>query len=534
MKKTMRSLISMILCLVMLLSCVVLSGCSKEEAAADPAAPDAPAASAPDASGDAEAAGEDVQTEPVVFVVRGINDYENKTDNEAVFEKIRELSGVDFELVVIPTDNWDEKVNMMLVSGDNWDVLNITESEGNWNQYYLKNALQPWDDYLQYMPNVADRLNEVSLKGCTLADGSIYALPRKEYFSRQYVPAIRQDWLDALGMECPDTLEELEAYFQAVIDENLNGNDNEIPIMSFLGMEITHFRPYFMGFYGDRYLTEDGTIMPWYMHENCYELLSMVQRWYANGWLHAEYQTMAIQDGFDLIGADRAGGWTGPYNAGVTPSLTIFENDPESAVKYVSVDNLTDHPAGGTGAWGTNPEFMPELVLNANSKNAKWAAKLLNWMFESEENYMLVCRGLEGSTWSYVDDTKEEYALPGDYSDRYLGFYLLNEWYDDNTYSDQYIDPENWKDVQVDDLRTKINGMEVIESCDWFVPYNLTGTEAEFLTGDSDTIINEATAKIALGEWGEEEWNQAVQTAWETEGQIYSKVWTEQYHAFVG
>ena len=62
----------------------------------------------------------------------------------------------------------------------------------------------------------------------------------------------------------------------------------------------------------------------------------------------------------------------------------------------------------------------------------------------------------------------------------------------------------------------------------------MTGTEAEFLSGDSTTTINEACAKVVTGEWGENEWNAAVKQAWDSEGSIYSAVWTEQYHAFVG
>lgn len=515
--------ISVGLSLVMLL--LLLAGCGNEK--------EGDAEKQPESLGEGEEQEEEVQTEPVIFVVRGLNDIENKADNEAVYERIREESGVDFEVQVIPTDSWSEQINRMLISGDEWDVLNVTQDAGNWNQYYQKNALQPWNDYLEYMPNIEARLSEAALRGCTLSDGSIYALPRKEEFSKQFVPAVRKDWLDALGMECPSTMEELEAYFQAVIDENLNGDDNEIPIMTFMNMENTNFRPYFLGFFGDRYLTEDGTILPWYMHENCYLLLEMLQKWYDNGWLHAEYQTMSIQDGFDLISADRAGGWTGPYNAGVSPSVTIFENNPDSTVEYVSLDNFTGFPEGGTGAWGMNPEYQPELVLNAQSKNAKWAAKLLNWMFESEENYMLCAHGIEGNEWSYADDTKEEYILADDYADNYLSFYLLNEWYDDDTYSDKYVDPGIWKSVQVKTLQDKINSLETIESCDWFVPYDLAGTEAEFLTGDSDTVINEACAKVVLGEYGEEQWDAAVEDAWNSEGSIYSEVWTEQYHSFV-
>lgn len=528
-----RRVLALALCLIMMLSTVaVMSGCSKkEETPAQDSSTPADSSTAADST-DA-AADEDVQTEPVKFVIRGINDVENKSTNEEVYQKIREASGVDFEVIVIPTDSWSEKVNLMIATGDEWDVLNITEDAGNWNQYYQKNALQAWNDYLEYMPNVANRLNEESLKGCTLADGSIYALPRKEYFSKQFVPAIRKDWLDALGMECPTTMEELEAYFQGVIDENLNGSDNEIPMMTFMSMENSNLRPFYLGFFGDHYLAEDGTIMPWYTHENCYALLSELNKWYTNGWLYADYQTMSIQDGFDLIAANRVGGWTGPYNAGVSSSMTIFENDPDAKVEWVSLDNFTDFPAGGSGAWGSNPVYQPELVLNASSKNAKWAAKLLNWMFENEDNYMLCARGEEGVTWNYVDDTKSEFKLVDNYSDLYLGVYLLNEWYDDATYCSQYVDPDNWKSVQVRKLQDKINSLDIVESCDWFVPYDMTGTEAEFLSGDSDTTINEACAKVVTGEWGEEEWNAAVKQAWESEGSIYSAVWTEQYHEFV-
>ncbi len=537
-KQKTRKLVSMGLCAA--LSAALLAGCGGTPAG-NGKEPAEPAAGGTEASGSqgeetsggqGTAAADEVQTEPVVFVVRGINDIENKSNNEAVLAKIKEESGVDFELVVIPTDSWSEKINLMITSGDKWDVLNVTEDAGNWNQYYQKNALKPWDEYLDDMPNIKARLNEDSLRGCTTADGAIYALPRKELFSKQFVPAIRQDWLDALNMECPTTMEELEAYFQGVIDENLNGNDNEIPMMTFMNMENSDFRPFYLGFFGDHYLTEDGTIMPWYMHENSYLLLEELQKWYKNGWLHSEYQTMSIQDGFDLISADRAGGWTGPYNAGVSPSMTIFENDPDSAVKYVSLDNFTDFPAGGTGAWGMNPEYQPELVLNANSENAKWAAKLLNWMFENEDNYMLCAHGFEGTEWSYADDSKKEYVLADNYADSYLGFYLLNEWYDETTYAAQYVNPEEWKPVQIKELQDKINSLETIEACDWFVPYDLTGTEAEFLTGDSDTVINEACAKVVSGQWGESEWKSAVEEAWNTEGKIYSEVWTEQYHAF--
>ena len=74
--------------------------------------------------------------------------------------------------------------------------------------------------------------------------------------------------------------------------------------------------------------------------------------------------------------------------------------------------------------------------------------------------------------------------------------------------------------------------MEVAETFDYYIPYDFTGTEAEMLNNDADTIIEEAAAKVVSGEFGQSEWENAVKTAWDTDGTVRSKVWTEQYKAF--
>ncbi|MBQ4579205.1 MAG: hypothetical protein IJA83_00960, partial [Clostridia bacterium] len=69
---------------------------------------------------------------------------------------------------------------------------------------------------------------------------------------------------------------------------------------------------------------------------------------------------------------------------------------------------------------------------------------------------------------------------------------------------------------------------------DYYVPYDLNGTDAEFLTDDATTLIKEAMEKALVGELTEAQWYETVETAWEIDGQIRSAVWTEQYKSFVG
>lgn len=479
---------------------------------------------------------EDVQTSPVIWVVRGVNNVENLSDNKLVYEKVKEESGIDFELLIVPADNWSDKINLMVATDEEFDILNITEDAGNWSKYYQKGALQPIDEYLQYIPNLMKRLDDESLKACKDSTGAIYALPRQEIFYKQCTPAIRQDWLDALGMECPTTLAELENYFAAILENDLNGNgvQDEIPCLPFAGTENTNFRAYFMGFHGDRYIDDEGNVMPWYMHENAFLLMNKLHEWYDKGYIFSGYLTASIQQGFDLITADRIGMWTGPYNAGVRASNSLVISNPDATISWVALDNLTDYPEGGSSYWGSNPAHMAELVLSANSKNAKWAFKLLDWMFDDVDNYMLCAYGIEGTHWEYTNDSKSEYVLLPNSNEKYVAFYLLNEWYDYTVFPAPYIDPENYIDVTTNELRNKINKMQTIESFDYFVPYDFTGTEAEMLSDDAASLIDETCSRIVLGEYGEAQWKDAVNTAWEIDGKIRSAVWTQQYHAFVG
>ena len=83
-------------------------------------------------------------------------------------------------------------------------------------------------------------------------------------------------------------------------------------------------------------------------------------------------------------------------------------------------------------------------------------------------------------------------------------------------------------------MRNQIDaGIETIAPFDYYVPYDLNGTDAEFLTDDAYTLIDEAMEKALVGELTEEQWNETVATAWEIDGQIRSAVWTEQYNNFV-
>ena len=74
----------------------------------------------------------------------------------------------------------------------------------------------------------------------------------------------------------------------------------------------------------------------------------------------------------------------------------------------------------------------------------------------------------------------------------------------------------------------------MVPAFDAIITYDYTYTDAEFLSNDGYTAIEEAITKIVLGQMDISQWDSVISTYKATEGDIYSKVWTEQYHQAAG
>ena len=151
----------------------------------------------------------EVQTEPARFVIRSNSNKENKTENEKIHAMIEELSGIKFEVIVVPENNWDERVNVMLAGGEEFDCINLTAHGGVWADYAANGFLKPITEEMldTYMPHIKAMIPEEAWVPCKDSEGNIWALPRHETFTAGRVPSIRTDWLEQLGMEMPTTLE---------------------------------------------------------------------------------------------------------------------------------------------------------------------------------------------------------------------------------------------------------------------------------------------------------------------------------------
>lgn len=159
-----------------------------------------------------------------------------------VFNEYENMTNMDIQWEMVAGDALAERRHLILSSGDYPDAFHsagFTVSDLiNYGQ--IQGIFIPLNDLIdQYAPNFKKLLDEnPDLKrGLTMPDGNIYSFPR--VFDPNFTSVlagwklwINNDFLTALNMEEPETLDEFYNYLKAVKTTDLNGDGelNEVPL----------------------------------------------------------------------------------------------------------------------------------------------------------------------------------------------------------------------------------------------------------------------------------------------------------------
>lgn len=157
-----------------------------------------------------------------------------KGSDSDIHNEIAELTNVSIDWELIESTSWEEKKSLVISRSELPDVLlgvNLSDAE------YLNMAdagqLVAIDEYLEYAPNFCTILeNSPGLKDAiTASDGHIYAFPYViGYGAETYscmvnnVSYINQAWLDKLGLDMPETTDDLKEVLKAFVTRDPNGN----------------------------------------------------------------------------------------------------------------------------------------------------------------------------------------------------------------------------------------------------------------------------------------------------------------------
>ena len=302
-----------------------------------------------------------------------------------------------------------EALNLMLAAGTIPDIVGSSRIKDFVNQYGPEGAFVPLNELIpEYAPNLAAYFAERPeiAAAISAADGNMYYIPYLPdgKYGRAYF--IRTDWLDILGLESPETVEDLEAVLIAFRDGDPNGNGiaDEVPYFARQWPELIRLVTLWDGrssgsdTYHDFYV-EDGALLHPYAQEGYREGIANLARWYDMGLIDSEIFTRGSSSRDFLLGENLGGmthDWfasTGGYNS-LSSEIEGFAFEamaPPASVSGVRMEEHRRIPIKPDG-W----------AIGATNENIIETIKYFDFWF-TEEGRRLANFGVEGQQYTMVD-----------------------------------------------------------------------------------------------------------------------------------
>ena len=268
-------------------------------------------------SGSGETATNSNQTTFEIFA--GISALSPDNSEKPIVQQLNDAMGVQINWNCVSGDTLTERKNLILNSGDN--LPDALMSAGLSDSELIKGGASglfiPLEDYIneETMPNlmkVVEKRPNI-LATCTMPDGHIYGLPGISEMGFNYtdgntyyigaIPqftAINTDWLEAVNMEMPTTVDELHDVLVAFKENDVNGNGDptdEIPL-SFIFPESngawcagmgTFFAPFGCTDYSmDHRAIENGKVYYQAASENYKNAIAYYHDWFEEGLIDIE------------------------------------------------------------------------------------------------------------------------------------------------------------------------------------------------------------------------------------------------------
>ncbi|MFY9297150.1 MAG: ABC transporter substrate-binding protein [Caldicoprobacterales bacterium] len=331
--------------------------------------------------------------------------YEEKTNVHAEFE-------------VLPTKDGDEKLNLILASGDYPDIImSAGLSASQIMSYGAQGAFIPLNDMIEEhgfeIKKVFEDESMAYVKDLiTFPDGNIYTIPdinQCYHCSMAQKLWIYKPWLDKLGYDVPKTLDEYKEILIAfkTQDPNGNGQADEIPLAAATDGWLSRLHPFFICsfIYADHdrnMFIKDGVIDISVNKPEYKEGLAYLRDLYAEGLISSEAFT---QDGdqYRQMGENPDTVILGSGVGGHTGVFTQFYGESGRWLDYVIVPPLQG-PEGTSPTCYYNPYMTGfDSVITDKCENPELAFKWLDGFYELE-TMMRSLFGRPDQEWRWAEE----------------------------------------------------------------------------------------------------------------------------------
>jgi putative aldouronate transport system substrate-binding protein len=336
-------------------------------------------------------------------------------------EALEALTNVEVEWIVPPRESFGEQLALILSSKDLPDIINSVSVE-QWTEGGEAGAFIDLVPYHDYMPNILEWSYTEGLTQSYIGD-KMYAIPRGTLV-RGDPYAVRKDWVGALGLEVPTTLDEYYEFMKAFAYDDPDGNGKD-----------------------DTYALSDQSADGWFISVYSVFVGIFNAMGYGFGWQEDEngqlYETTMVPEFKEAIlfvkklmdekiidpNIITNQNYSEPFYNGISGMARLYagsygsvmqlvqEKDPDGDIMFIQVpqgaDGTVRRVAGSKGSNGWT-------VVTSSSKNPEAAVAFID-SFLSDEGWDIINYGLEGIDYTLDGDAKV-------FNDHYADYCVWRKW----------------------------------------------------------------------------------------------------------
>lgn len=472
----MKKISALFLALCLLMS--LLSGCGgsgssaeapastpsqKEASESAPTSPEAPSVEAfapeADASAISEEASEAESSVPKVTISYPIPGEDNRLSmvqclrnhaaavlgdgdfsNQYVYPELAKRTGVEIDFEMIAETAYTERLNLIIVSQDFPDIFG--QGIGTYDNNPMKAIAD--DVVLDLAPLLAENAPDyndliVNREGFADAvvnsDGSICKITSCNIGVQSQGMFIRGDWLDALGLEVPTTIDEMTEVLRAFHNAYntpmtlLVNADLDDGLAAAFDHSNVGFTRQMLGF--QQTAPDSGEVICAMASEGYFDHMTLLRQYYAEGLINGDFASISKENG--NFESTYYTGQCGIWQEGceiADSSYAENANDPN----WVALPMLTPTNGDKETHMSSFTEVMAGMAsvyISTGCANPEMALQFLNYGF-TPEGKDLVAFGIEGETYYKDEDGNVQYSeLLTDYPDGIRAaewLYLINSW----------------------------------------------------------------------------------------------------------
>ena len=286
-------------------------------------------------------------------------------------------TGLQLEIMYIPSDVFQDKVSLMLSTGEAFDLLCVMEDQKPFTSFVASEGIMP--DYMWDAATI---------------NGEIYTIPANwcEQADQNNCITIRREKLEEFGLEDPQTMDDLLNMCE-VFTKNWDGPNKPVVIPLYKEPFTYLFRTldtYPFTVQKDLiFIDQQGNVKNWMETDEFRQCADFFHKLYQGGYvpedvLSAGWSSWNTMLTGDFIWVDQCQLWD-------------TEQVWKERIPGVQLDTIYLNQKAPPFR---SSSFRNDTAVSATSEHPEAAVKFMDWMYSSQENYDLMVYGVEGLTWN--------------------------------------------------------------------------------------------------------------------------------------